>query len=139
MKKFLKEFKSFALKGNVMTLAIGVIIAAAFQKVVSSFTENILSPILGLFSGQNFDSLQIEIFGTAIKYGAFITSIIDFLIMALVIFILMRIVNSVVNLGRKPEKAAPTVKKCPYCLSEININATRCPHCTSSLNASQVN
>lgn len=134
MKKFLQEFKSFAMKGNVMDLAVGVIIGAAFQGVVNSLTENILSPVIGLFTKQNFDSLHLEILGVTIGYGAFITSVINFLIMAFVVFLLIKVMNRVMSSGKKaPEAAAPTTKKCLYCLSEINIKATRCPACTSQL------
>jgi len=134
MKKFLREFKNFALKGNVMNLAVGVIIGAAFQGVVGSLTDNILSPIIGLLTGQNFDSLQLEILGTTLKYGAFITSVVNFLIMALVVFILIRAMNRILTVGRKkPEPPEPTTKRCAYCFSEIDIRATRCPKCTSQL------
>ena len=136
MKKFLKEFRDFAFKGNVMNLAVGVIIGAAFQGVVSSLTENILSPIIGLFTKQNFDSLKLEVFGVTLKYGAFITSIINFIIMAFVVFLLIRIMNIILALEKKePEVIKPTKKHCPYCCSEIDIKATRCPACTSQLEA----
>ena len=139
MNKFLKEFRDFAFKGNVMNLAVGVIIGAAFQGVVSSLTDNILSPIIGLFTKQNFDSLQLQIFGVTLKYGAFITSIINFIIMAFVVFLLVRVMNIAMTLElKKHEKSAeapkpPEVKHCTYCFSEINIKATRCPACTSQL------
>lgn len=134
MKNFLNEFKQFALQGNVMNLAVGVIIGAAFQSVVTSLTDNILSPIIGLFTGQNFDALMIEAFGITLKYGAFITSVINFLIMAFVVFLLVRTMNRVMSIGRKPEpELVPTTKKCPYCMSDIDISALRCPHCTSQL------
>ena len=134
MKKFLREFKEFALRGNVMNLAIGVIIGAAFQGVVSSLTENIISPIIGLFVGQNFDALQVTIGGATLMYGAFITSIIDFIIMAFVVFLIVKAINRLMSVGKKEEApAAPTTKKCTFCMSEIAIEATRCPHCTSVL------
>jgi len=134
MKKFLREFKEFALRGNVMNLAIGVIIGAAFQGVVSSLTENIISPIIGLFVGQNFDALQVTIGGATLMYGAFITSIIDFIIMAFVVFLIVKAINRLMSVGKKEETpAAPTTKKCTFCMSEIAIEATRCPHCTSVL------
>ena len=134
MKKFLREFKEFALRGNVMNLAIGVIIGAAFQGVVSSLTENIISPIIGLFVGQNFDALQVTIGGATLMYGAFITSIIDFIIMAFVVFLIVKAINRLMSVGKKEEApAAPTTKKCTFCMSEIAIEATRCPHCTSAL------
>jgi len=137
MKKFLNEFKDFALKGNVLNLAVGVIIGAAFQGVVSSLTENILSPIIGLFTRQNFDSLKLDVVGITLKYGAFITSIINFLIMAFVVFLIVRIVNKLLTIGQeKPKAPAPVKKQCPYCFSEIDIKATRCPACTSQLGTS---
>jgi len=133
MKKFLNEFKQFALKGNVLNLAVGVIIGAAFQGVVSSLTENILSPIIGLLTRQNFDSLMLEVFGITLKYGAFITSIINFIIMAFVVFLLVRTMNKILAIGHEKQEAPVTKKKCNYCFSEIDVNATRCPACTSQL------
>ena len=135
MKKFLEEFKSFALKGNVMDLAVGVIIGAAFGNVVSSLTDNILSPIIGLFTGENFDAWHIEVLGVDIQYGAFITAVINFVIMALVVFLLMKGMNALTNLGRHKKEDAPTTKKCPFCKTDIDVDATRCPACTSQLNA----
>lgn len=134
MKKFLNEFKEFALKGNVMNLAVGIIIGAAFQGVVTSLTDNILSPVIGLFTGQNFDVLQLEFLGVTIKYGAFITSVINFVIMAFVVFVLVRFMNRLLSIGHKePAPPEPTVKTCPYCMTDIHIEAKRCPSCTSSL------
>lgn len=137
MKNFLKEFRAFALKGNVMNLAVGVIIGSAFQGIVTSLTENILSPIIGLFTRQNFDSLQLNVFGITLKYGAFITAVINFIIMAFVVFILVKGMNKLLSFDEKKEKveAIPTEKECPYCMTKIHINATRCPHCTSELEA----
>ncbi|MGI6751865.1 MAG: large conductance mechanosensitive channel protein MscL [Anaerovoracaceae bacterium] len=134
MKKFFDEFKQFALQGNVMNLAVGIIIGAAFQGVVTSLTDNILSPIIGLFTGQNFDALMVEAFGVTIKYGAFITSVLDFLIMAFVVFLIVRGMNKLTSVNKEtlPEPN-PTTKTCPYCISEIDINAIRCPNCTSQL------
>jgi len=133
MKRFLKEFKEFALKGNVLNLAVGVIIGAAFQGVVSSLTENILSPIIGLLTRQNFDSLMLEVFGITLKYGAFITSIINFIIMAFVVFLLVRIMNRILAIGHEKKDDSPAKKKCGYCFTEIDSKATRCPACTSQL------
>ena len=133
MKKFFNEFKDFALKGNVLNLAVGVIIGAAFQGVVSSLTENILSPIIGLLTRQNFDSMMLEVLGITLKYGAFITSVINFIIMAFVVFMLVRIMNKILNIGHEKQKAPITKKKCNYCFTEVDINATRCPACTSLL------
>ena len=148
MKKFLSEFKEFVLRGNVLNLAVGVIIGAAFQDVVNSLTANILSPIIGLFVGKDFNKWSINIFGVEILYGAFITSIINFLIMAFVVFMIVKAVNQLVSINKKesvteaaaaPEAAAaaapeaPVGRLCPFCMTEINAKATRCPACTSEL------
>ena len=139
MKQFFDEFKAFAIKGNVMNLAVGVIIGAAFQSVVTSLTENILSPIIGLFTGQNFDGLQIEFFGICLRYGAFITSVINFLILAFVVFLLVKMMNKLDTLTSKaaeaPASEPPTHKECPYCLTQVPLAAMRCPACTSALEA----
>jgi large conductance mechanosensitive channel len=135
MKNFFNEFKAFISKGNVMNLAVGVIIGAAFQGVVTSLTDNILSPIIGLFAGQNFDLLKLEVFGVTIAYGAFLTSLVNFIIMAFVIFLIVKLMNKLLAAGKKPEDQAqaPATKKCPYCYSDIHTEATRCPSCTSQL------
>ena len=136
MKKFIKEFKEFINRGNVLDMAIGVIIGAAFKDIVTSLVDNIISPVIGLFGGKNFDEYQFVIGEAAIKYGAFITTVINFLIMALVIFMMVKVMNGISKKFEKKEEAAtaaPTTKTCPYCLSEIKIEATRCPHCTSVL------
>lgn len=135
MKKFFEEFKAFALKGNVMNMAVGVIIGAAFSDLVTSFTTNIIQPIIACIGGAEVHG-RIGLFGTGnyIDYGAFISSVIYFLIMAFVIFTLVKAMNRIMELGKKKEEAAaPTTKKCPYCKSEIALDATRCPHCTSKL------
>lgn len=134
MKKFLKEFKEFALKGNVMDLAVGVIIGAAFQAIVTSLTSDIISPLIGLVADTDFSDMAVKINNVDIRYGAFITAVINFLIMALVIFLFLKVINKLTHLSKKEEaKTEPTTKKCPFCFSEINIQATRCPHCTSEL------
>ena len=134
MKKFLNEFKEFAMRGNVLDLAVGVIIGGAFQKIVSSLVGDVISPLLGLFGGANFDNLILHLGTVELKYGAFITTVIDFIIMAFIIFLLVKGINKVASIGKKKEEpAAPVTKKCPYCFSEIDIQATRCPHCTSEL------
>ncbi len=133
MKKFFQEFKEFALQGNVMNLAIGVIIGAAFQGVVSSLTDNILSPIIGLLTRQNFDTLSVEFLGVNLQYGAFLTAVINFLIMAFVVFLLMRAINRLTSPKKKEAPAEPATKTCPFCQSEISAKAVRCPHCTSQL------
>jgi len=135
MKKFFHEFKEFALKGNMMSMAVGVIIGAAFQGLVTSLTDNILSPIIGLVTRQNFDSLEIHAIGITLRYGAFITALINFVIMAFVVFLMVRTMNRLLALGhhKKDEPAVP-VRTCPYCLSPVHQEATRCPACTSELN-----
>lgn len=135
MKKMLKEFKDFALKGNVLDLAIGVIIGAAFQGLVSSLTTNIISPILGCFSEVDFSGFTLKIGNLNLTYGAFITDVINFIIMAFVVFLIVKVMNKLANLGKKDEVTPKeiTTKICPHCYSEINIKADRCPFCTSEL------
>ena len=134
-KGFIAEFKEFALRGSVMDLAVGVIIGAAFQAIVNSLVEDILSPILGLVLQGNFSDLSIVLFDgrLVLRYGSFIMAIINFLLMALVIFLIIKGINALRNRGKKEEAADPTEKTCPYCQSQISIKATRCPHCTSEL------
>lgn len=137
MKKFLKEFKEFALKGNVMELAIAVIIGGAFQSIITAFTECFINPIINSIGGAEIGG-HFEIFNTGqyIEYGAFLTAIINFLIMAFVIFLLMKAINKLMTIGKKPEpEAAPLTRKCPYCFGEIDIKATKCMHCTSDVPA----
>ncbi|MCL2030455.1 MAG: large conductance mechanosensitive channel protein MscL [Oscillospiraceae bacterium] len=133
MKKFLKEFKEFAVKGNVMSLAVGVIIGAAFQGVVTSLTDNVLSPLIGLFMGQNFDALEAGFLGVTLSYGKFITSAVNFLIMAFVVFLMVRAMNRVMRIGKKPAPPAPPPRLCPYCKTEIHREAVKCRACTSEL------
>lgn len=137
MKKFMKEFKEFIARGNVMDMAIGIIIGGAFTSIVSSLVEDIINPILGIFGGMNFDQLSIKLLGDAtLNYGKFLTAVINFLIMAFVIFVIMKAINkmSEKTQPKKEEKEEePTTKVCPFCKSEISIEATRCPHCTSIL------
>ena len=136
MSNFLKEFKEFALRGNVLDLAVGVIIGGAFQGVVNSLVQDIISPIIGLFANQDFSNLVITLGGVQVKYGSFITALINFIIMAFVILLIVKGMNKLASLGKHEEVAAteePTTKVCPYCCSEIPISATRCPNCTSEL------
>ena len=134
MKSFFKEFREFALKSNVMALAVGVIIGGALQGVVSSLTDNILSPVIGLFVGGNFDALEIGFLGVTIRYGAFITSVINFLLMAFVVFLMVQGMNRLLSVGKKeaPAAAAPA-RLCPYCKTALHEEAVRCPACTSQL------
>lgn len=133
MRKFISEFKDFAMKGNVMDMAVGIIIGSAFTGIVTSLVDNILSPLIGLLTRGNFDSLSVEFFGVTLKYGSFIMAVINFLIVAFVLFIIIKAMNRARNLGKKQEDEVPAVKECPYCMSEIPVKATRCPHCTSQL------
>ena len=134
MKKFIEEFKAFALRGNVMDMAIGVIIGGAFTSIVTSLTENLINPILGLAGNADLSAFTLKIAGVELKYGAFLTSVINFIIMAFVLFCLLKAVNKLLSFGKKPEEpAAPITKTCPYCCSEVPVAATKCPHCTSEL------
>lgn len=139
-KGFAAEFKKFIMRGNVMDMAVGVIVGGAFTSIVTSLNVDILTPILGLFGGTDFSYLTVKLGNgenaPVLNYGNFITAIINFLITALVIFFLIKMINGIsTRLSRKEEEkpAAPTTKKCPFCKSEIAIDATRCPHCTSQL------
>lgn len=134
MKKFLKEFKNFAMRGNVIDLAVGVIIGGAFQKIVTSLVNDVISPLIGLVAKEDFSSLAVNILGVELKYGAFITEVINFIIMAFVVFVIIKVLNTLSSIRKKEEIAEePTTKKCPYCCSEIAIEATKCPHCTSDI------
>lgn len=140
---FINEFKAFALKGNVMDLAVGVIIGAAFQNIVSSLTENFINPLIAVCTGgTGKDGVTIggvfKINGVAFNYGAFITAVINFLIMAFILFLIIKGTNRLMNIGKKQEKAAPTTKKCPYCLNEVPLEAVKCGHCTSELTKQDV-
>lgn len=135
MKKFLKEFKTFISRGNVMDMAVGIIIGGAFTSIVTSLVNDIINPILGIFGGMNFDQLSVKLFGEAtLYYGKFLTAVVNFLIMALIVFCIVKAMNAASEkFGHKEEEKAPDTKECPYCKSEIAIDATRCPHCTSVL------
>ena len=139
MKKLLAEFKAFIAKGSVLDLAVGVIIGAAFKAIVDSLVGDIISPVIGLIADTNFTDLVWQIGGVSIKYGSFITAIINFLLMAIVLFFIIKAINATRTLGGKLKRgetetpAAPTEKTCPYCKMTIAIDATRCPHCTSEV------
>jgi large conductance mechanosensitive channel len=137
MKKFFNDFKEFALRGNALNLAVGVIIGAAFQSIVRSLTDNILSPIIGLLTKGNLDTLKISAFGAEIRYGAFITAIINFFIMALVVFLIVKGINKLFDIVPKNKEpaAGQAMKECPYCLTAVPKAATRCPACTSQLDS----
>ncbi len=137
MKKFMQEFKEFALRGNVMDLAVAVIIGGAFQAIVASLTNDVISPLIGIFGSTDFSNFMWVVNGSEIRYGAFITAIINFLITAFIIFMMIKALNKLTSLRKKAEEPAkePTTKTCPYCLSEIPKAATKCCHCTSDLPA----
>ncbi|ROR30517.1 large conductance mechanosensitive channel [Mobilisporobacter senegalensis] len=154
-KGFIQEFKTFAMRGNVIDLAVGVIIGAAFQKIVTSFVNDLIMPIIGLITGgENFNeqflilkipenvdrtavtSIDIaqKLGVTTFNYGSFIGTIIDFLIVAFVIFIMVKGINKMTLSSKKEEVAeAQGTKKCPFCQSEIAAKANRCPYCTSNI------
>lgn len=127
----LKEFKEFAMRGNVLDLAVAVIIGGAFSKIITSLVNDVLMPLIGLaMGGISFSDLSITVGAAVVKYGAFIQSIVDFLIVAFVIFMIVRSMNRM----KKPAPvAAPTTKECPHCFTTIPLKATRCPNCTSQL------
>ena len=130
MRKFIEEFKAFALRGNMMDMAIGVLIGGAFSNIVTSLTDNFIQPILNVVTGGASYTLQ----DVSAFLSAFLSALVNFIIMALVLFCLLRAVNRLMRIGRKKEEAAaPTTKACPYCKSQIALEATRCPHCTSIL------
>lgn len=129
LKKFIEEFKAFALRGNVMDMAVGVIIGGAFSGIVTSLTDNFITPIISLVGGTRYSWEQINGF-----VSSFVGTVVNFLIMAFILFCLLKAVNKLMALGKKPEApAAPTTKKCPYCCSEIPIEAVKCAHCASDL------
>ena len=132
MKKFFNDFKEFAIQGNVISIAVGMIIGLAFQSVVSSLTDNIISPIIGLFARQDFDYMEWSIFGATLRYGVFITSVINFIILAFVVFLMTRGMNKLLALGHK-EAAAEPDRLCDFCKTVLHKEATRCPACTSIL------
>ena len=138
MKKFADEFKQFAIKGNVMSLAVGMIIGLAFQDVVSSLTENIISPIIGLFVGQNFDHLEWHVLGVSLRYGAFITSVVNFILLALVVFLMIKGINRLLHKDEEPAPPAEPKRLCPFCKLAVHTEATRCGACTSVLPNEQV-
>ncbi|MBQ7955357.1 MAG: large conductance mechanosensitive channel protein MscL [Lachnospiraceae bacterium] len=138
-KGFIAEFKKFITRGNVMDMAVGVIVGGAFTAIVTSLNKDILTPLLAVFGGTDFSHLTV-VLGSGeeapiLYYGNFITAVINFLITAFMIFLLIKGINSLSErLSRKKEEpAAPTTKTCPYCKSTIPLDATKCAHCTSDL------
>ncbi len=132
MKKFLSEFKEFALRGNVIDMAVGIIIGAAFKDIVTSLIDNFINPLVKFITMQEkYGGADVAAFATN-----FVSAVINFTIMAFILFCLIRFINKLMTIGKKKEEeapAAPTTKTCPYCKSEIAIEATRCAHCTSEL------
>ena len=130
----LKEFKAFIMRGNVLDLAVAVILAAAFGKIITSLVNDIIMPIVGLvLGGINFDNLTTTIGTVVINWGAFLQATVDFIIVAFIVFLIVKAAN---NMKKAPAPVAPTeptTKECPYCFSTISIKATRCPQCTSEL------
>lgn len=134
-KGFFGEFKAFISKGNVMDMAVGIIIGGAFTSIVQSLVKDIISPLLGLIGGMNFDQFSLEFAGIKLAYGKFLTATINFLLMAFVLFLIVKAFNKASSIVKKDEEeeVAAETKTCPFCKSEINIEATRCPMCTSEL------
>jgi large conductance mechanosensitive channel len=144
----LKQFKEFAMRGNVLDMAVGIIIGAAFGRIITSLVSDIIMPPIGLLLGKvDFSSLFVNISGTSyetlaqakaagaatINYGMFLNAVVDFVIVAFVIFLMVRQIN---KWNKPAPAAAPTTKDCPHCFSAIPVKATRCPNCTSELRAS---
>ena len=133
-----KEFKEFVMRGNVLDMAIGVIIGGAFTNIVTSLNEDLIAPLLGIFGGTDFSHLTLTLGSgenaPVFRYGNFITAIINFLITALILFFILKAANTAMDKVKKPEEPAkPTTKICPYCKNEVPIEATRCGFCTSEL------
>lgn len=161
MKKFFGEFKKFIMRGNVMDLAVGVIIGGAFSAIVTSLVNDLIMPFVGLATGginfkdqflilklpEGVDAASLTSYEAATEagasvwgYGAFITALINFLVIALVIFLLVKAINKVADKAKKKEEEKeeePTTKKCPHCCEEVNIKATKCPHCTGDIPAEE--
>ena len=148
--KIVKEFKEFISRGNVVDMAVGVMIGAAFKSIVDSVVNDLISPIIGIIFKHDFsqlkwvlkeaemaeDGITVAVEEVAVKYGAFIMAIINFLIIAVILFTIVKMINVARSVGQKPVEEAPaepTTKICPHCKSEIAIDATRCAHCTSEL------
>jgi len=130
----LKEFKAFIMRGNVLDLAVAVILAAAFGKIITSLVNDIIMPIVGLvLGGINFDNLTTTIGTVVINWGAFLQATVDFIIVAFIVFLIVKAANNMKKAPAPAAPAEPTTKECPHCFSTISIKATRCPQCTSEL------
>ena len=130
----LKEFKEFVMRGNVLDLAVAVIIGGAFGKIVGSLVNDILMPLVGLaMGGVNFSEQAFTVGAAVVKWGMFVQTVIDFLVVAFVIFMVVKAANSMKKTPPPAPAAAPTAKECPHCFTTISIKATRCPNCTSEI------
>ena len=147
MRNLLKEFKEFVMRGNVLDMAVGIVIGIAFGKIITSLVKDIIMPPVGLLlGGVDFNNLFVNLSGTVyssleaakaagaptINYGVFINVLIDFIIVAFIIFLVVRMVNRMQR-KKEPEPEEPTTKECPFCITEIPLKAIRCPSCTSDL------
>ena len=131
MKKFFADFKKFALRGNVLDMAIGIIIGGAFTAIVTALTTNFIQPLLTAFFTWEWKAWTATLAPSA---AAFLTAVVNFILTAFILFLLLKGINALMEIGKKkPAPAAPTTKKCPYCKSDIALDATRCPHCTSQI------
>jgi len=144
--KIISELNEFILRGNMIDLAVGVIVGGAFNNIVKALVDDVVMPFISIFTGKiDYSNYFIALDGneyatldaanaagvSVIKYGSFISDVINFLIMAIIVFFMVKGINSLRRLGKTEEPKAPTTKKCPFCITDIDINATRCPHCTS--------
>jgi large conductance mechanosensitive channel len=135
----LKEFKDFVMRGNVLDLAVAVIIGGAFGKIVGSLVNDIIMPLIGLLmGGVNFSELSFTVGEAVVKWGAFVQTVVDFLVIALIIFLIVRSANKMKKAPAPAAPAEPTTKECPYCFSTVSLKATRCPNCTSELEVVKV-
>ncbi len=134
MKKFVSEFKEFIQQGNVLDLAVGVIIGGAFGAIVNALIDNLINPLIAMIGGTDI-GLAVVIKGQTLNFGAFISAILNFLIVAFIVFLIVKSANKAKSLVEKKEEEeeAATTKICPFCKSEIDIEATKCPHCTSDI------
>ena len=140
MKKFMSEFKEFIAQGNVMDMAIGVIIGAAFKAIIDSLVKDILNPLIALFTGDDLSKLSVKLAGAQLTYGNFLSAILNFLIVALVLFLMIKAVAKIKrgkDISEEAKASEPTEKECPYCKRMIPIKATRCGYCTSRLEGFQ--
>ena len=143
IKNFFEEFKAFAMRGNVLDMAVGVVVGSAFTAIVNSLVNDIISPIIGLFFNADFSDVVIQIGDVGIGVGAFLNAIINFLIVAWVVFMIVKAFNKMKDgtaklpflKNAKGEEVIEHAPTCPFCLEEINVGATRCPHCTAELPA----